>query len=125
MGVIRQTKSVKAVMEVFENSDNALSSVELIEKFSGLMNKTTVYRILARLVDENFLHSFKSNDGVSFFARYSSESTKASSDLHPHFQCKKCGKTKCVPLDITLPSLPNYKIDSAEFLITGVCEHCN
>ncbi len=125
MGILRQTKSVKAVMQVFEESHDAFSSVELVEKFSGLMNKTTVYRILARLEDENYLHSFKSKEGVSLFARYNEPSTQINSDLHPHFQCKKCGKTKCVPLDIKLPSLPNYKIDTAEFLISGTCDQCS
>jgi len=124
MGVVRQTKSVKAILNAFDATNAAISSTELVEHFSDKMNKTTVYRILERLVDQGVLHAFKANDGVSMYAKCHGCSTHEHTDLHPHFQCEKCGETKCLPLEIKIPSLPNYQIDSAELLLTGTCDNC-
>jgi Fur family ferric uptake transcriptional regulator len=124
MGVIRKTKSVKAILNVFEEKESAVSSISLIKRFENEMNKTTVYRILDRLVDEGLLHTFKGNDGISLFAKADQHSAPQQSDLHPHFQCEKCGETKCVPLEIEVPKLPNFHINSAELLLTGICENC-
>lgn len=124
MGVIRKTKAVKAILSVFNTTSAAISSISLVEQFSNTMNKTTVYRILDRLVDEGLLHTFKSNDGLSMYAKCQDCSTHQHSDLHPHFQCDKCGETKCLPIEIKVPSLPNYQIESAELLLTGTCENC-
>jgi len=124
MGVVRLTKSVKAILGVFDASNAALSSTELVEQFSKDMNKTTVYRILDRLMDQGILHVFKDHDGVNMYAKCNDCSTHQHSDLHPHFQCGKCGETKCLPIEIKIPSLPNYQIDSAELLLTGTCGSC-
>jgi len=124
MGVVRLTKSVKAILGVFDASNAAISSTELVEQFSNDMNKTTVYRILDRLVDQGILHVFNDHDGVNMYAKCKDCSTHHHSDLHPHFQCAKCGITKCLPIEIKIPSLPNYHIDSAELLLTGTCNNC-
>ena len=124
MGVIRQTKSVKAILNAFEITDSAISSTHLVKQFSDQMNKTTVYRILDRLVDEGMLHSFKGNDGVSLFAKIDKNTAHSHSDFHPHFQCKQCGETKCVPIDVEIPSLPDYQVENVELLISGTCDKC-
>ena len=46
------------MLDLFENTSNALSVVELTDTFSKKMNKTTVYRILDRLEEAGELHSF-------------------------------------------------------------------
>jgi Fur family ferric uptake transcriptional regulator len=125
MGIVRKTKSVKAILAFFEQHEEAFSSVALVEHFKGQMNKTTVYRILERLVSEGVLHTFKNTEGLSLYATRNDNPSTQTSEVHPHFQCKKCGKTQCIPQDIEMPTLPNYKIDSAEFLLTGVCELCS
>jgi len=58
MGIIRKTKSVKAVLREFDESNDAVSVVDLVEDLQGEMNKSTVYRILERLQDDGILHSF-------------------------------------------------------------------
>lgn len=124
MAIIRKTKSVKTLLEVFEHSKEAFSVVDMVERFQGEMNKTTVYRIMERLEDEGVLHSFKDKDGLKLYAKCKGCSATQHTDLHPHFQCRKCGKTECLSLDIAIPLVPNRKIDSAEFLLMGVCNNC-
>ncbi len=125
MGIIRKTKSVKVLLDAFEQSNSALSVVELVKRFQKEMNKTTVYRILERLEEEGFLHSFTGKDGLKWVAKC--EGCIATNHVHdhPHFQCRDCGKSECLTVDITIPSVPNYKIDSTNLVLIGQCGDCN
>ncbi|MEO1258339.1 MAG: transcriptional repressor [Bacteroidota bacterium] len=124
MGITRKTKSVKTLLEVFEQTNNAVSVVELVERLRREMNKTTVYRILERLEDEGTLHSFTGKNGLKWYAACKECSPSHHLDSHPHFQCRVCGKTECLFIDISIPPVSNYKIDSAELLLTGQCKDC-
>ena len=124
MGITRKTKSVKTLLKVFEQTNNAISVVELVERLRREMNKTTVYRILERLEDEGMLHSFTGKDGLKWYAECKECSPSRHLDSHPHFQCRDCGKTECININISIPSVSNYKIDSAELLLIGQCEDC-
>jgi Fur family ferric uptake transcriptional regulator len=124
MGVLRKTKSVKTLLAVFEHAENAFSVVDLVERFSSEMNKTTVYRILERLVEDGVLHSFQDQKGLKWYARCQGCSSGHHEDLHPHFQCKDCGKVECLNEAVAIPRIPKYKVESAEFLLVGQCEDC-
>ena len=124
MGIVRKTKSVSTLLKAFERTNYALSVVELVERHQHDMNKTTVYRILERLVDDGMLHSFVGKDGLKWYAKCHECSVSHHMDLHPHFQCRDCGKTECLPMDVSTPSVPKYKIDSAHLLLIGQCETC-
>ncbi len=124
MAVRRKTKSVQTVLKLFHNSHNAFSVVDLVEKFDGQMNKTTVYRILERLESEGLVHSFTDSQGLKWYAKCQDCTAHQHDDIHPHFQCKSCGKVVCLPDDYKSPELPNYQIEHVEVLITGYCPDC-
>ena len=124
MGIVRKTKSLKIILDAFEDSNNALSVVELVKRFQSDMNKTTVYRILERLEEDNVLHSFTGTNGLKWFAKYQDTVSANHTDVHPHFQCRKCGKSECLSIDISIPSVPNYKVYSANLILTGECKIC-
>ncbi|NRA93639.1 MAG: transcriptional repressor, partial [Psychroserpens sp.] len=71
MSIIRKTKSVKMLLEIFESTKSALSVVDLVEQLKSEMNKTTVYRILERLENEGVLHSFNGINGLKWYAKCS------------------------------------------------------
>ena len=96
MGIIRKTESVEILLNEFQDTEKALSTVELITRLGKFMNKTTIYRILEKLEDDGILHSFIGFDGVKRFARCKSCSKSNHSDVHPHFQCISCGKSECL-----------------------------
>ena len=125
MGVIRKTKSVKTLLAVFEQTNDAISVVELVKRLHQDMNKTTVYRILERLEEDGVLHSFMDKNGLKWYAKCNDCSVGHHSDSHPHFQCRECGKVECLTFDVTIPKIPNHKVDSAEFLFVGQCEKCS
>ena len=124
MGVVRKTKSVATLLNVFEQSQNAVSAVNLVEDLAGSMNKTTVYRILERLEDQGTVHSFIGQDGLKWYAKCAGCTSEQHVDTHPHFQCNGCGKSECLSVDVAIPPIPNRKVHFAELLLVGLCESC-
>jgi Fur family ferric uptake transcriptional regulator len=125
MAIIRKTKAVKTLLEVFEKEVDAQSGVDLVERFESQMNKTTVYRILERLEKEGILHSFQDYKGLTWYAKCEDCSSGHHKDFHPHFQCKNCGKIECLSQDLLIPSIPKYNVEKAELLLIGQCEKCS
>ena len=73
MSIIRKTKTIKLILNAFDQANDAVSVVELVDRFNSQMDKTTVYRILERLEDEGTLHSFIGKDGSKRYARWDRE----------------------------------------------------
>tara|TARA_B100001029_G_C15052119_1_gene451537 strand:- start:292 stop:681 length:390 start_codon:yes stop_codon:yes gene_type:complete len=126
MSIIRKTKTVKLIVDEFNINDKALGATQLVEKFNKVMDKTTVYRILDRLENSNIIHSFIDYDGFKKYAKGRKNNlSKKIINTHPHFQCEDCGISSCLPVKITIPSIPNYIINSAEHILTGQCKNCS
>ena len=119
------TRSVTMVLNRFEQINEAISVVKLAEELSDEMNRTTVYRILKRLEDNGTLHSFIGKDGTRWYAVSSQCTSTNPYGAHPHFQCKDCGKTECLSIDVEIPTISNYKIESVSLLYIGSCGNCN
>lgn len=124
MGVVRKTKSVQTILDTFNESEEAISVVTLIERHKGQMNKTTIYRILGRLEQDGLLHSFLGHNGVKLFAKCNNCSSSRHHDIHPHFQCTECGKTECLRVELTVPQVAGHKIESVQVLYAGTCKDC-
>ena len=125
MGIIRQTQSLKRILNEFEKEPKALSTVDLIERLRKDHNKTTIYRVLDRLEDDGVLNSFQGTDGVKFYAKCHGCSKSRHSDIHPHFQCVSCGKMDCLDVRVSIPKVPNRKVLSSQLLLQGHCENCS
>ena len=121
MDIIKKTKSVKKILNAFNKTD-AISIIELVDKFKKEMNKTTVYRVLERLEKSNILHSFIDQKGLKRYAKNNKKTSSTKS--HPHFMCEDCGESSCVEIDIKIPSPPQYLIKNSEYLLTGQCKKC-
>lgn len=124
MGNVRMTKLTKTLLKVFEESNSAISTVRLAEQLHGRMNRVTVYRILDRLEDEGILHFFRGKDGVKYYAKCKKYGASHHTNFHPHFQCQSCGKIECLHIDVQIPSVANYEIETAELLLLGRCKDC-
>lgn len=122
MAIVRQTKAIKTILNSFE--DEAILSVDLVNKLDGKFNKTTVYRVLERLEQEGILHSFKGKSGRLWYAKCNGCSSGKHTDVHPHFQCNKCGKTECIDIGRVQFNVPNYVIEHSEILLYGICSNC-
>ena len=125
MGIIRKTKAVATVLQIFEEKSEPKSVVHLIGLVKDKMNKTTVYRILDRLERDGIIHSFNGKDGLKWYAKCEGCSANHHSDKHPHFQCTKCDKVECLSVEIKIPHIKNHKVDSTDILLMGQCEVCS
>ena len=124
MGIVRKTKAVNTVLNIFEHNNEAKSVVNLIELVKGEMNKTTVYRILDRLEQDGTIHCFNGKDGLKWYAKCNGCSENHHYDLHPHFQCTNCDKVECLSLEVKIPTLKNHKVDTTDILLMGQCSDC-
>jgi len=124
MGIIRKTKAVTTLLNIFDDKHQAKSVVHLVELLKDKMNKTTVYRVLDRLEDEGVIHSFNGKEGLKWYAKCEGCSSNKHLDKHPHFQCTECDKVECLSLDVKIPNLKNHKVDTTNILLMGQCEAC-
>ena len=124
MGIIRKTESVEILLNEFLDTENALSTVELIKRLGNRINKTTIYRVLGKLEEDGVLHSFLGFDGVKWFAKCKGCSKTTHSDVHPHFQCVSCGKSECLDFNIEIPEIMNREVLFSQLLIKGKCNLC-
>ena len=124
MGVLRKTKSVELVLNEFDKNSSAISVITLVERLRLEMNKTTVYRILNKLEDDGFLHSFLGKNGHKWYAKCTDCSSTVHQDIHPHFQCMSCGKVDCLDLNILIPEISDRKVEVSQILLQGKCEEC-
>lgn len=125
MAIIRKTKSLLQILEVFEKSQEAITTSELCDSLKSSMNKSTIYRLLDRLQEEGIVHSFLDNTGMKWYAKCQGCDNHTHYDVHPHFQCQTCGKVECVDIKINLPIVPDKTVEGTHFLIFGRCELCN
>ena len=124
MNKYKNTKSVKLIINAFKNK-NALTVIELINRFKTNMNKTTVYRILERLEESKILHSFLDQKGLKRYAKNDKKNDSSNiNSKHSHFLCEDCGVSLCMPLDIKIPNNSNFTIKNSEHLLIGNCNNC-
>ncbi len=123
-GVIRNTKNVKVLLDLFQNQQAAVSAVDLVGRLKDVMNKTTIYRILERLEDEGIIHSFVGKGGLKWYAKSKKCASDQHQDVHPHFHCSRCGKMECLDISVKIPLVDTHQIDSTEILMVGVCKDC-
>ena len=124
MSLIRKTKSVDIILTYFEKSKEAIAVVDLVTRVKQQMNKTTVYRILERLEKSGVIHSFTGKGGLTWYAKCNHCSEQHHNDIHPHFECKTCGKVECLDINVELPKVNNRHIDSVDIFLTGQCIDC-
>ena len=126
MGIIRKTRSVKALLNEFGQTKKALSTLELVERLHHQMNRSTVYRILERLEDDGILHSFTGLDGLTWYALCHNDGSSHSHHMntHPHFQCRDCGKTECLSINVPIPEVAKHDVESVSLLLVGRCADC-
>lgn len=125
MEKIRRTKTVNLVLSEFQKEEGAIAVTELVQRFKNKANKTTIYRILERLCEEDVLHSFIGPDGLKWYAECHCPMHKKHDDFHPHLDCDECGKIRCIDFEIPTPKNLKVKLDMSEVLLKGTCEKCN
>ncbi len=121
---LKKTKLRKQILAVFLAQHKALSYADLIAHIDTSIDKSTVYRNLAKLEEKGLIHPVENTTGVLKYA-LGSHSEK-DEHQHAHFQCTQCQSVFCIPkAEINLGSIPTgFQVKSASLNVKGVCGKC-
>jgi Fe2+ or Zn2+ uptake regulation protein len=108
------------VFDLISGSKLPVDANSLIEKLK--VNKTTVYRQIDKLINENKITEVELGDGKK---RYELKSL----DHHHHLVCKKCGKLEDIELNENdllkeVAKRTNFVVDSHSLEFFGHCYNC-
>ncbi|MGM0378005.1 MAG: Fur family transcriptional regulator [Bacteroidota bacterium] len=122
---IKPTTMRTLVYKALVDSGKAMSLGDLEELFDKV-ERSTIFRALKSFEENSVVHTIEDGTGSVKYAVCDDDCTCTLNDLHVHFYCKRCGKTRCLKeLPIPEVNLPaGYTHENAQFIISGVCPHC-
>ena len=109
------------------HADEAFSLRELTETLGACgIGKSTVYRLISRLVDEGAVRRF-AREGGGFAYRYLASEACAS---HLHLRCTACGRVihlaegALASVGAMLASEHGFRLDEGRTVLLGRCADC-
>jgi len=102
---------------------NILSAKELQNILN--VDKATIYRNIKSLLKKEIIREIKNRDGIGFYEI----NCKIHNPIHPHFECKICGKIYCLKAlsaedVISLSNYTDFKIENIKIKFEGICNEC-
>lgn len=97
-----------------------------IEERADTLDKSSISRVLNLFAARRLVHVMEDGDGIRRYELCTGDLQCPASDLHPHFYCEVCHRTRCLK-EVTLPhpQLPEgYTLHWASYLIRGICPQC-
>lgn len=124
---LRRTQTRTDILEIFLDTEAALSEPELEKAIKGACDRVTIYRTLSTFLEKGILHKVLDDTGAMRYALCAPEcGTHDHKHDHVHFKCAQCGKTICVD-EVRIPSvqLPQgFQLANVNMLLEGTCPNC-
>lgn len=123
---IKPTAMRKLVYDVLNKSQKALNLKEIEEHFENV-DRSTIFRSLKTFQDNFLVHSVDDGSGTIKYALCDDDCTCSVHDLHVHFLCTRCGRTRCMK-DMPVPKIDlpeGFTFENASFVVNGVCPVCD
>lgn len=104
--------------------------IEYLKQNETPVGKSTVYRYLDTLVEENLVRKYTIEEGVGACYQYIGKEKNNHCREHYHLKCSNCGElfhVNCELMDeINAHILKehNFQIDSSKTVFYGICEKC-
>lgn len=121
------TDSRLSVLQIFMESDGALSHSDIEGRLKGLHDRVTVYRTLQTFVEKGIIHQIPTTDNAVLYALCKDDCGSGHHhDNHVHFLCTACEVTTCLD-DVMVPTvkLPRgFRQNDVKMVVTGVCKSC-
>lgn len=117
---VRPTAARILVLQKLSERTSPASLFELEAELETL-DKSTISRSLALLLEHHAIHSFEDGSGSIKYE------ICPVGDRHIHFFCEVCRKTSCLNnIKIPVAQLPEgYIMDTINYTVKGVCPLCN
>lgn len=127
-----QTKTKQSIIEYFMEHSNQTATVEDVCQYlkseNLQVNQSTVYRCLDRLLEQNLIIKYISDDGKKAIFQFAGHSQ--SCQHHLHLKCTKCGKVIHLDCDF-MDEIKTHVQQNHEFyiqcdssIIFGLCKEC-
>ena len=126
------TKARKYILEYLtQNSDTTVTAADIssyLSKMGLSVNYTTVYRYLNRLVKEQKIIKFSSENGTGSVYQLIRQDNAC--DNHIHIQCVKCGRlihldcSFMKDLESHLSQEHGFKLKCSGSILYGLCDNC-
>lgn len=121
----RNTEKQEQVRNILIESNYAMSAEDIMKSMTVKVNKSTVYRILDRFMQNGFIHSIVDQNGKAFYAPCKTCKEDHTIHNHLHFECQECKEITCQPnTKVEVPNLDGFEIKEAKFLLIGICSKC-
>lgn len=126
-----KTKQRMKILEHLKNKQEHVTAENIIEHFKNEgspIGKSTVYRCLDSLVEENIIRKYISSERSSACFQYIKNNEKCNN--HYHMKCTKCGNLfhlncdEIFELQQHIFKEHNFKIDICKTILYGTCENC-
>ncbi|MBS1946445.1 MAG: transcriptional repressor [Bacteroidetes bacterium] len=121
------TDSRRKILELFFNSQGALSHGDIEKKAGEKFDRVTIYRTLQAFLEKGIIHNIPTAENSVLYALCKDDCTEGHHhDNHVHFICNECGNTICLE-NVSIPSvkLPKGFISSqVDVVVSGVCKDC-
>lgn len=102
-----------------------MSMTEIEDRLETL-NKSSVFRVLVTLTQNNLVHSIDDGSGSVKYEWCRGEGGHTVHDMHAHFRCEKCNRIYCIESqqlpEINLPE--GFTPHTVNYVITGLCPTC-
>lgn len=124
---IRPTAARILILQKLSELTSPVSLFELEAELVTL-DKSTISRSLAVLLEHHAIHSFEDGSGSMKYEICTSESDECPiGNRHIHFYCELCHKTECIEtVKIPVIRLPEgYKMNTVNYTVKGICPACN
>lgn len=122
---IKPTANRLLVMRALLAAERPMSLIEL-ETHLETLDRSSISRVLALLLQHDVVHSFEDGRGVAKYEICHGESHCSIADMHAHFYCEKCNRVFCFE-DISAPHInipPDFQIRSLNYMLKGLCPSC-
>src|SRR5690606_6595278 len=121
----RNTAAKEAVLSVLTSRKRAMSQDAIIKQMDIDADRATIYRILNRFCEDEIVHKIVADDGKQYFAVCVKCDETPIPRNHFHFRCTKCETIECLPSIVNFSIPENYKVESLNCVLIGVCKDCS
>jgi Fur family transcriptional regulator, ferric uptake regulator len=124
---LKKTAIRKHLLDLFLNTNTALSHAMIEKQVEQLYDRVTLYRTLNTFEEKGIIHKIMNFEGVAMYALCVENCEEHHHhDNHIHFSCEKCKETICVSEEYTpkiiLPK--EYQIHEIMISVKGICPKC-
>ena len=122
---VRLTTNRIIVVRALMGHKHPMSLKDLEERVATL-DRSSIFRTLRLFAKHHLIHEIEDGSGALKYELCHANHTKEHNDLHPHFFCELCKRTKCLS-DVPIPIVrftDGSVVRSVNYVLKGVCGDC-